>query len=101
MIWGERHHAEALREEVTAVLAPLGLRLSPEITRVVHIDEGFDFLGFTLRREGANVQIDPISGPGCGAESYQPGLGGWANYFRHAVAKTVFSDRTRATSPTT
>ena len=32
----------ALREEVTAVLAPMGLRLAPEKTRVVHIDEGFD-----------------------------------------------------------
>ena len=45
MVSGDRHHAEALREEVAAVLAPLGLRLSPEKTRVVHIDEGFDFLG--------------------------------------------------------
>ena len=32
------------------MLAPLGLRLAPEKTRVVHIDEGFDFLGFTIRR---------------------------------------------------
>src|ERR1700757_3633332 len=50
MVSGDRHHAEALREEVAAVLAPLGLRLSPEKTRVVHIDEGFDFLGFHIRR---------------------------------------------------
>ena len=50
MVAGDRHHAEALREEVAAVLAPLGLRLSPEKTRVVHIDEGFDFLGFHIRR---------------------------------------------------
>ena len=50
MVSGDRHHAEALREEVAAVLAPLGLRLSPEKTRVVHIDEGFDFLGFQNRR---------------------------------------------------
>src|SRR5207253_3512921 len=50
MVSGQRHHAEALREEVAAVLAPLGLRLSPEKTRVVHIDEGFDFLGFNIRR---------------------------------------------------
>jgi RNA-directed DNA polymerase len=49
-VFGERHHAEALREEVVTVLAPLGLRLSPEKTRVVHIDEGFDFLGMTIRR---------------------------------------------------
>ena len=46
MVSGDRHHAEALREEVAAVLAPLGLRLAPEKTRVVHIDEGFDFLGY-------------------------------------------------------
>src|SRR6185437_12712116 len=32
MVSGDRHHAEALREEVTAVLAPLGLRLAPEKT---------------------------------------------------------------------
>jgi len=47
---GDRHHTQALRPEVRAVLAPLGLRLSPEKTRVAHIDEGFDFLGFHIRR---------------------------------------------------
>ena len=50
MVNGDRHHAEALREQVAAVLAPLGLRLAPEKTRVVHIDEGFTFLGFDIRR---------------------------------------------------
>jgi Reverse transcriptase (RNA-dependent DNA polymerase) len=51
MVSGDRRHAEALREEVAAVLAPLGLRLAPEKTRVVHIDEGFTFLGFDIRRQ--------------------------------------------------
>ena len=51
MVPGERHHAEALREEVAGVLAPLGLHLAPEKTRVVHIDEGFDFLGFHIHRQ--------------------------------------------------
>ena len=50
MVAGDRHQAEALREEVSAVLAPLGLRLAPEKTKVVHIDEGFTFLGFDIRR---------------------------------------------------
>ena len=50
MVSGDRHHAEALREVVSAVLAPLGLRLAPEKTRVVHIDEGCTFLGFDIRR---------------------------------------------------
>jgi RNA-directed DNA polymerase len=50
MVSGQARHAEVLREEVAGVLAPMGLRLSPEKTRVVHIDEGFDFLGFHIRR---------------------------------------------------
>ena len=50
MVSGDRHHAEALRDEVSTVLAPLGLHLAPDKTRVVHIDEGFDFLGFHIRR---------------------------------------------------
>ena len=32
------------------MLASMGLVLSPEKTRVVGIDEGFDFLGFHIRR---------------------------------------------------
>jgi len=51
MVSGQRHHAEALREQVTDVLASLALRLSPDKTRVVHVDEGFDFLGFHIRRQ--------------------------------------------------
>jgi RNA-directed DNA polymerase len=37
MVSGDRHHAEALRERVTTVLAPLGLRLALEKTRTVHL----------------------------------------------------------------
>ena len=51
VVSGERRHAEALREEVSAVLAPLGLRLAPEKTAVLHIDEGFVFLGHHIRRQ--------------------------------------------------
>jgi RNA-directed DNA polymerase len=47
---GERADAEQLREEVAIVLARMGLRLSPDRSRAVHIDDGFDFLGFTIRR---------------------------------------------------
>jgi RNA-directed DNA polymerase len=50
MVSGDRHHAETLHEQVAAVLAPLGLRLAPDKTRTVHLDEGFDFLSFTIRR---------------------------------------------------
>jgi RNA-directed DNA polymerase len=39
------------------VLAPLGLRFSEAKTRVVHMSEGFDFLGFRIqwkRKRGTN-----------------------------------------------
>lgn len=50
MVSGTRDNAEALRGEVTEVLAPMGLRLSDAKTQVVHLDEGFDFLGFRIQR---------------------------------------------------
>jgi RNA-directed DNA polymerase len=50
MVSGSRAQAEVLWDEVAAVLAPVGLRLSPDKSRVCHIDEGFDFLGFRVQR---------------------------------------------------
>jgi RNA-directed DNA polymerase len=50
MVDGHRHHVEELREEISGVLAGIGLRLSAEKTSIVHIDEGFDFLGFRIQR---------------------------------------------------
>ena len=118
MVSGDRHHAEALREEVAAVLAPLGLRLSPEKTRVVHIDEGFDFLGFHIRRmrkRGTDKQYvyttpsrkaiqavkDKVKTKTSRSTLHQDldqliqdlnrSLRGWANYFRYGVSKAVFS----------
>jgi RNA-directed DNA polymerase len=119
MVFGERHHAEALREEVTAVLAPLGLRLAPEKTQVVHIaDEGFTFLGFDIRRmrkRGTNKHYvytkpskkaiqsikDKVKAKTYRSTRYQDlgelivdvnrSLAGWANYFRHGVSKATFN----------
>ncbi|MEU9156994.1 reverse transcriptase/maturase family protein [Streptomyces sp. NPDC048417] len=42
LVSGPSQRAEALREQVAEVLAPLGLRLSAEKIRLVHIDDGFD-----------------------------------------------------------
>jgi RNA-directed DNA polymerase len=117
MVSGEWHHAEALREEVTAVLAPMGLRLAPEKTRVVHIDEGFDFLGFHIRRmrkrgtqkhyvytRPSRKAIQAIKDK-VTAKTYRStrhmgldelitslnrSLAGWANYFRYGVSKAIF-----------
>ncbi len=50
MVSGTRAHAEDLRDAVATVLAPMGLRLSEEKTKIAHIDEGFDFLGWRIQR---------------------------------------------------
>ncbi|MFF3140187.1 hypothetical protein ACFVRU_00245 [Streptomyces sp. NPDC057927] len=56
--------AEALREQVAEVLAPLGLRLSAEKTRVVHIDDGFKFLGHHSAASGNVARASDTSTPG-------------------------------------
>jgi RNA-directed DNA polymerase len=96
----------------------MGLRLSAEKTRVVHIDDGFDFLGFNIRRmrkrgsrksfvytRPSTKAIASIKGR-VRAMTYRatlhldPGylmnylgrvLRGWANYFRHGVSKRTFN----------
>ena len=50
MVAGTRADAEALKAEAAAVLAPMGLRLSEAKTRITHIDEGLDFLGYRVQR---------------------------------------------------
>lgn len=50
LISGNRDHAEDLRQQVAAILEPMGLRLSPEKTLITHIDDGFDFLGWHIQR---------------------------------------------------
>ena len=118
MVCGERRHAEALREEVAAVLAPLGLRLSLGKTRVVHVDEGFTFLGFDIRRQRkrgtskyyvytkpSKKAIQAIKDK-VSVKTYRSTrnqdldelitnlnqtLAGWARYFRHGVSKGVFN----------
>jgi RNA-directed DNA polymerase len=50
MVAGTHAHAQALRDEVAGVLATMSLRLSEAKTRVCHIDEGMDFLGWRIQR---------------------------------------------------
>jgi RNA-directed DNA polymerase len=95
-----------------------GLSLSKEKTRIVHLTQGFDFLGFNIRhykapqtsKSGYKLLIKPsnksvtairkklreewIKGLGSNATAQivrlNPIIRGWANYFRRGVAKTVF-----------
>jgi RNA-directed DNA polymerase len=118
MVKGTRQHAEALRAEAAVALAPLGLRLAEEKTRIVCIDEGFDFLGFTIRRmrkrgtsryyvytvpsrKAIQAIKDKVSAMTHRSTLNQDlatllqrvnrALAGWASYFRHGVSKATFS----------
>jgi RNA-directed DNA polymerase len=45
-----RQQAEQVQARLAAWLAPRGLAFNEAKTRIVHLGEGFDFLGFSLRR---------------------------------------------------
>jgi RNA-directed DNA polymerase len=118
LIAGTRDDAQALWDEVGAVLAPLGLRLSEEKTRVCHVDEGFDFLGWHIQRRawrGRTGKRAVYTYPSKNAlasimdkvrsltrranhrtladllRRLNPVLRGWCNYFRHGVSSRTFS----------
>jgi RNA-directed DNA polymerase len=50
LVRGNRVDAETIRNEAAEALSTMGLRLAPEKTTLVHIDEGFDFLGWRIQR---------------------------------------------------
>ena len=54
---------EVLEERVKPVIAVFvrerGLSLSEEKTKITHIEEGFDFLGQNLRKQGKKLRITP------------------------------------------
>jgi RNA-directed DNA polymerase len=116
MVFGTRQHAEMLWDEVSNVLAGVGLRLAPEKTRVVHIDEGFDFLGFHIQRhqqkgstrrfiytypsrkaqKAIRRKVKALTGqithqaPDEIMQRLNRMVRGWAQYFRHSSASRAF-----------
>ena len=117
MVAGAREDAEALWDEVAAVLLPMGLRLSEEKTRVCHIDDGFDFLGWRIQRRtqrGRTGKTAVYTYPSKKSMAsikdkvrtltrrakhrtladllrrLNPVLRGWCNYFCHGVCKRTF-----------
>ena len=99
------------------MLAPLGVRLSAAKTRVVHMSDGFNFLGFRIqwkRKRGTNkwhvytfIADRPIRSvkakiraltnrksqqpPGAVLTRLNQVMRGWTNYFRHAACKRTLS----------
>ncbi|GHO64469.1 hypothetical protein KSC_033610 [Ktedonobacter sp. SOSP1-52] len=54
-----REDAERAQGILTDWLKERGLTLSEEKTRIVHLTEGFDFLGFNVRLYPTPHEIDP------------------------------------------
>ena len=47
---GMKAEAQAIKKELGELLSPMGLTLSEKKTKVTHITEGFDFLGYRIIR---------------------------------------------------
>jgi group II intron reverse transcriptase/maturase len=112
---GTKEQARELMEEFRVILEELGLTLSPEKTRLTHVDGGYEFLGFHLQRRPrrcapqqkalyvtptqGNIQryrekIKDLLGPTQGdpinkIRAVNRVVRGWANYYRHVQSARV------------
>lgn len=102
---------EKVKPLVESFLRERGLELSPEKTRVTHINDGFDFLGWNFRKYDSKLLIKPskesiksILGKvkevfnsnkntktGNVIHLLNPIITGWANYHKGTVAKETFN----------
>ena len=118
MVYGSQKDAELLRDEVSNVLSQVGLRLSESKTKICHIDDGFDFLGWHIQRRrqrGRDGKTAIYTYPSKKAllsimakvrsisrrerhrtladllRTLNPVLRGWCNYFYHGVSSNTFN----------
>ena len=107
----DRESLEKVLIQIKQWLSKRGLEISAEKTRIVHIDDGFDFLGFNLRQYKGKLLIKPqkekvlafckkiaktLSEMKARTQEnvitkLNPLLRGFANYYRGAVSKEAFS----------
>ncbi|WP_405986302.1 group II intron reverse transcriptase/maturase [Streptomyces sp. NBC_00872] len=52
-----KEEAERCKEMLAGWLTPRGLSINEDKTRIVYLDEGFDFLGFNVRRYAKNGKV--------------------------------------------
>ena len=106
-----RDEALQVKARLAGWLAPRGLVFNEDKTRVVTLDEGFDFLGFNVRRYRGKLLIKPSKAPirrvrerlrtemrslrGANAAAVlirlNPIIRGWAAYYRGAVSSEAFA----------
>jgi RNA-directed DNA polymerase len=105
---------ELLEQEIKPLveqfLRERGLALSPEKTRITHIEDGFDFLGQHVRKYAGKLLIKPArknvkaflgkirkivkankqATTANLIAQLNPVIRGWANYHRHVASKVTF-----------
>jgi RNA-directed DNA polymerase len=102
--------AEEICELIRVFIAERGLELSKAKTLITHINDGFDFLGWSFRKYDGTLLIKPsrnsikkitdkvreiIHKAAAWTQeklikALNPVITGWANYHRHIVAKETF-----------
>jgi len=110
--WSRTLLEDEVKPLVVQFLAERGLELAEEKTRIVHIEQGFDFLGFNIREYNGKLLIRPAKSSIAAVKDkvhgilkagaslphgdlirrLNPVIRGWATYYRHVVSKRVFAD---------
>ena len=109
---GNREYLEhEIKPLISKFLADRGLELSQEKTRVTHIQQGFDFLGFNIRKYNDKCLTKPKKDAVKSIYSsisecvnahkavtqkelirmINPKIIGWANFYSHSCAKQTFA----------
>lgn len=108
----EKILSNQVKPMITQFLTERGLELSAEKTKISHIDGGFDFLGFNIRRYNKKLLIKPskrsvqsikmkikeMLAENKSAKTdnliglLNPVIRGWGNYYRHAVSQQSFDN---------
>lgn len=103
--------AVAIKDMLTNFLKARGLELSEEKTKITHIKEGFQFLGWTFRRLHGKLLVKPSKesikriNDKVGSlirevrawtqdnliRRINPIIQGWANYHRYVLSKRIFT----------
>ncbi|MFD6438143.1 group II intron reverse transcriptase/maturase [Streptomyces venezuelae] len=106
-----KEEAETVKSRLGDWLEPRGLRFNEEKTRILHLYEGFDFLGFNVRRHGDSLIITPskdavkriryrlrsemqaLLGQSITVvlRRLSPIVRGWSAYYRTVVSSKIFS----------
>ncbi|HEY0689404.1 MAG TPA: group II intron reverse transcriptase/maturase [Kribbella sp.] len=106
-----RDQAEQVKARLAVWLAARGLQFNEDKTRIVHLDQGCDFLGFEIRRfhgklltkpskaalrrirERLSAEVRSLRGSNADAviSRLNPIIRGWTAYYRIGVSKRAFA----------